>query len=77
MNFDDVALQVKRLDTGEGTYLRRLMEDMEVMGYVPHRISVESHRTKVPKIKGTTSWQDYLWKTDLNEMFSQFLETAP
>ena len=34
MNFDDVALQVKRLDTGEGTYLRELMEDMEGMGYI-------------------------------------------
>ena len=29
-----MALQVKRLDTGEGTYLRELMEDMEVMGFI-------------------------------------------
>ena len=77
MNFDDVALQVKRLDTGEGTYLRELMEDMEVMGYIScieQRLNLTEQRCH--KLKRNYELYDYLWTTDLNEMFAEFLETA-
>ena len=68
---------MKRLDTGEGTYLRELMEDMEVMGYIScieQRLNLTEQRCH--KLKRNYELYDYLWTTDLNEMFQEFLETA-
>ena len=53
------------------------MEDMEVMGYIScieSRLNLTEQRCN--KLKRNYELYDYLWTTDLNEMFSAFLETA-
>ena len=77
MNFDDIATKVRRLDTGDGSYIRELMEDMEVMGFIAtieSRLNLTEQRCT--KLKRNYEIYDYLWTTDLNSMFAEFLETA-
>lgn len=73
MNFDDIATKVRRLDTGDGSYLRELMEDTEVMGFIAaieSRLNLTEQRCT--KLKRNYEIYDYLWTTDLNSMFAEF-----
>ena len=77
MNFDDVALQVKRARYRRGYVpARDAWRTWRSQLYILYRIDLNLTEQRCNKLKRNYELYDYLWKTDLNEMFSQFLETA-
>ncbi|RHY34017.1 hypothetical protein DYB32_001198 [Aphanomyces invadans] len=72
-----VASLFKRLDTSEGTYLKEMREHPEIQ-----RCVAEIHNACLVNEAACYSYKkelmayEYLWSTDLNQMFASFLETA-
>ena len=76
-NFSSVACIFKRLDTGEGHYLRELQDDLEVTWYLATIEGRLNHtEAKVERLRQHFLRYEYLWTTDLQVMFAEFLETA-
>jgi len=72
-----VGCAFKRLDTGEGHYLRELQDDPEVeilVAAIRHRLNELDVKTE--EYRRSFFKYTYLWQTDANQMFQNFLEEA-
>ncbi|RQM21208.1 hypothetical protein B5M09_003796 [Aphanomyces astaci] len=72
-----VASLFKRLDTSEGTYLKEMRENPEIQRCVAeiHSACLANEAACYTYKKELMAYE-YLWSTDLNAMFSSFLDTA-
>ena len=76
-NFSSVGSIFKRIDLGEGHYLRELQDDLEVTWYYATIEGRLNHtEARVEKLRQHFLRYEYLWTTDLQVMFAEFLETA-
>ncbi|CAK4776251.1 unnamed protein product [Aphanomyces euteiches] len=72
-----VASLFKRLDTSEGTYLKEMREHPDIQRSVAeiHNSCLANEAACINYKKELLKYE-YLWSTDLNQMFSAFLITA-
>jgi dynein heavy chain len=72
-----ISSAFKRVDSSDGTYMREIMESPEVL-YQRSRISKFLTETefKANKLRAIFTKFDYLWKSDLNKIFNDFLTEA-
>jgi dynein heavy chain len=64
----------KRLDSGEGTYLREILESPEVQGQRSRVIKyLNNMEVKANKLRSQFRKFEYLWLTNLNDLFAEFL----
>lgn len=76
-NFVEVGTTIQRLDATDGSYVRELSEDPHVKS---HFAAIEGRLTdtavQVEKLRRQFEKYEYLWNTDLHDMFNNFLDTA-
>ena len=71
-----IGKAVKRLD-GEGTYVREIESDTKVDEFLENiHSSVASNQGHCDEFKQQYEKFSFLWSTDLNEMFTNFLKEA-
>jgi dynein heavy chain len=76
-SFVAVSAVFKRLDSGEGNYLKEMQDDPYVQMLLASINSLlGGMEEKGNAYRKTYEQYEYLWSTDLNEMFAQFLEDA-
>lgn len=72
-----ISSAFKRVDSSDGTYMREIMESPEVL-YQRSRVSKFLTETefKANKLRSLFTKFEYLWKTDINKLFTEFLNDA-
>lgn len=74
-SFLDIGLLMKRLDIGEGNYLKDLEEDFEVYNYMSQVMGViMANEGQCEEFKQQYMKYEYLWRTDLQASLAEFRE---
>lgn len=74
-SFSEIGNLMKRLDIGEGSYMKELEEDYEVQDAMHQVMAVTlANEQRCETFKGQFARFDYLWTKDLQATLKEFLE---